>query len=290
MIQNLSPKSRLAHAQELRDQLASAKQLHKKRKNKQALAKLLWVFDNSDEGEAFDASFELMSLAETYKPAIAAIESRRNDLEALILEGKVNVSTVSSWERLNEALKEPLRSTELFLKLAAQKADEEVLAHLASQVWKQLVKEQRYECLRPFLPKIGWPLLLNVSRLDCDIWFPRRFKQSRAIARTILKRDRHALIQDGSKVYELALALGEIETARKLSRKIQTVERSDRLYSRLVKAAIRAGESSEAEAIFEEAQAKLPGRKLVQTRKAMPSKPTKSSTAKRKQTNKSPST
>jgi len=263
------PQERLDHEKKIAREFAAATALLKKKKYKEALRKFKWVFSNTTEAKCFLSRREIRNLAKHYAPAASLIRRWRSDKERLVIAQQADSEVIREWDILNECLGEKQRTIDVLRKLTAAGADDEILHSILWHVWEQLARSRRYEELRPFLPTLGWLLLLHIVDYDSELWFPRNRNWTKTRVKEEFSRMRDQIADEGPLIYEVALGLGKENLAEELSNRVLSVERSDRVYASLIKGAIRTRVYPAAESLFGDAKKHLSTRQLRYSLKAI---------------------
>ncbi len=263
-----SPQDLVAKRKLIESKLEEAKEHLQAKRYSESLKTFRWIFANCDSEKVFLYSGDAQRLAKKYPPAQKLLRRWRNDKEKLIIAGNADRRLISEWSNLNESLNEKNRTLTVFRKLISNGVDKDFLSALYAAVWEQLYAARSYEEIRAYLPSLGWYLFLHASDVDSKILFPDE-TESKAQQKYWLGWARDTLINHGTKVFEIALGLNEIEAAHTFSRKLTTAETSDRCYSLLVKAACRAKNYDEAQDLFEDALHRVKNRRIPLTRKAI---------------------
>jgi hypothetical protein len=256
------PQKRLDQGRKIASEFAAATALLREKKYKEALRKFKWVFSNTTETKYFLSSREIRSLAKHYAPGASVIRRWRNDKERLVIAKQADSNVISEWDILNECLGEKQRTIDVFRKLTAAGADDEILHKIFWHIWKHLARSRKYEELRPFLRTLGWLLLLHIVDYDCETWFPRSRNWTKTQVKEEFSRMRNQIADEGPLICEVALGLGEASLAEELSNRVLSVERSDRVYASLIKGAIRTRIYPAAQSLFGDAKSHLSTRQL----------------------------
>lgn len=208
-------------------------------------------------------------LASRYPRAVSAFRERRDRLEEIILEQRADTQVLHDWEDLNSVLEEKLRTLDVYNQLVARKADQKTLDHLLFYLWKRLVKERRYSELRSYLRSMAFHIFLNIAEHDSSKIFPSdRFENPEEVLADQL-RIRDWIAKDGPLVFEAALGLGRQDVADALMKKMTRLEPSDRIYSKLITAAVRAKSYDLALDLHKSAQLALDSTKMKKTNNAL---------------------
>jgi hypothetical protein len=271
--ERVAPQNRLEQERLIDAEYQAARGLLRKKFYKEALKKFKWVFANDNQFYTDLYPSEIRELTKHYPPAGAVVKRWRNDKERLILEQKADYTLIGQWNTLNLCLGEKGRTIDVFLKLQATGANDDLLQDVLHHVWKRLAVSKKYEHLRTYLPTLGFHVLLHAVEYDCAILFPG----SRKLTKRQLRQDIETHIayarQEGSLSHEIALGLGEKHVAAQFAKKILGIETSDLVYASLIKGAVRARAYAEAVALFNEAQTKFSLRRLRHCSKAIKAMP-----------------
>jgi len=265
----VAPQSRIDLERRVEAEYKAALVLLKEKHYKQALRKFKWVFANEASSDLFLPSTEIRKLVKNYPPAAAVIKRWRNDKERLVLAQNADLTLVGQWDTLNSCLGEKKRTMEVYFKLEAAGAPEELLHDILNEIWESLARARKYEKLKGYLPTLGFHLLLHSIEFDSAMLFPGHRKQSKKEWQHEIERHIEYLLDKGSMSYEVALGLGEKRAAAVFAKKILGVETSDRAYAILIKSAVRARAYPEALAHFAEAKEKFSLRRLKNSSQAI---------------------
>ena len=261
----VQPQTRLELEKQVESEYEIARGLLNRRKYKEALKKFKWVFANYGPGNRNNMYFdrpEIRRLIKNYRPAVAVIRRWRNDKEKLILSQTADFEIIREWDRLNAALGEKQRTLEVFFKLQAANADEEIQQAILSGIWKKLARSKQYDHLKLYFRTLGFFLLHHIVEYDCAIWFPRNPGARKRDIKDNIKSNYEWILGDGPLTYEIALGLGERQLAAEFAKRILGVETSDNVYASLIKGAIRAHAYPEANTLYGEAQEHFSLRRL----------------------------
>ena len=271
--ERVAPQNRLDLERLVEAEYQAACGLLKNKLYKEALKKFKWVFGNDSGFHLFLSRSEIVKLTKNYPPAGAVIKRWRNDKERLIIEEKADSKLIRQWDTLNQCLGEKDRTIDVFLKLRAAEANDDLLDSVLNHIWKRLAASKKYEDLRPYLPTLGFHLLLHAVEYDCAILFPGHRKLTKRQRRQDIERHIAYARQDGLMSYEVALGLGDKHVAAEFAKKILGIETSDLVYAGLIKGAVRARAYPETIALFNEAKTKFSLRRLRYSSKAIKAMP-----------------
>ncbi|HKR22873.1 MAG TPA: hypothetical protein VJS17_09775, partial [Pyrinomonadaceae bacterium] len=208
--------------QELDTSLDLARSLVNEKKYPEALKAYLFVFDNSRGVSSYGGvrlsyvPSEIAQMGQIYEPAIAALESRRDEREKLALAGKADFNILHELMALNQYLDQPERNITLFDKLKAMgPAQAEATDDVLLLIWEQLVAVKRYDELKNKVDDLAKLVASQIAESAIQNDFPSggvfnspQFQNYR----------RKSILEDGGRVYETSLALGKVETANKLAK------------------------------------------------------------------------
>jgi hypothetical protein len=267
--ERVSPQIRLDVERHVESEYEVARTLLRDGLFKEALKKFKWVFANDSSHHLFLPRTEIVKLTKNYPPAGAVIKRWRNDKERLVMEQKADSTLISQWNTLNSCLGEKDRTSDVFLKLEAADADEQLQHSILSHIWEKMARSKKYDHLKGYLPTLGFHLLLHAVEYDSLILFPGHGKLTKNQRRDDIKRHVAYFLHDGPISYEVALGLGEKHVAAEFAKKILAFETSDRVYASLIKGAVRARAYPEAAALFNEAKEKFSLRRLRYSSRAV---------------------
>ena len=243
--------------EELDSRLQQARLLARQRNYKEALREYLFVFDNSREVSGYGGvrlsyvPIEIAEIGQKYRPAILALQERRNASENKILAGKGEFIDIQELTSLNQYLDRPERSIELYDKLKTKGvAFNEIKEDMLMLIWEQLVDAERYSDLDDEINKIAKRVVSQIAESGINNDFP-----SSEVSTSPMYQDylRHSVIEDGGKVYQAYLALGRDEPAKKLEKWLLTFSSDGEMYAQLISAAIKAKRSSVANDLLNQA-------------------------------------
>jgi len=270
--ERVAPQSRLDVERHVMSEYGAARKLLKDGFFKEALRKFKWVFAN-DSSPLFLMPTEIVKLTKNYPPAGAVIKRWRNDKERLVIAQKADRTLIRQWVTLNSCLGEKDRTSDVFLKLEAAGAAEELLHSILYHIWQRMARAKKYDQLRSYLPTLGFHLLLHAVEYDSAMLFPGHGKMTKQQLREDIKMNKDYLLKYGPISYEVALGVGENHVASEFAKKILALETSDRVYASLINGAIRARAYPEAAAMFNEAKEKFSLRRLRNSSKALKAMP-----------------
>jgi hypothetical protein len=234
-----------------------ARSLAQEKKFEQALKEYLLVFDNSRDVAAYGGvrlsyvPSEIASMGRSYPPAILALQSRRDELEKLVLAAKADFNVLHELTVLNGYLDEPERNLALFDKLktmgAAYSGHKEDLLML---IWEQLAEARRYVDLKDKVDELAKRVASRIAESAINNDFPDNGVYSSTEYQHYLRR---RIIEDGGRVYETLLAVGKAENADKIAKWMFTFSSDGEMYAQLINRAINAKRTDIASNLVERA-------------------------------------
>jgi hypothetical protein len=247
--------------EELDTHLALARSLAGGKKFEEALKEYLLVFDNSRDVPAWGGvrlsyvPSEIAAMGVSYRPAILALQSRRDEREKLVLAAKADFDVIHELTSLNEHLNEPERSIALFDKLKPMgPAYAEVRKVFLLLIWEQLVVVKRYNDLKDDIDDLAKQIAQQISEAAINNDFPTGSVTDSPMYQSYL---RTSIIGDGGRVFETLLALGKAEKANKLAKWMLTFSSDGEMYAQLINNAINANRTDIASDLNERAMKAL---------------------------------
>jgi hypothetical protein len=232
--------------EEIDSRFDRARQLARQRKYEEALREYLFVFDNSRDVSGYGGvrlSYVPMEIAEigrAYRPAILALQERRNEREKRILAGRGEFDDIHELTSLNEYLKASERNIEFYDKLKTKGvAFKEIKDDMLMLIWQQLVDAERYSDVSNKINELAKRVVSQIAESMIDKDFPSD------VASAMYENYLHdSIIENGGKVYQASLALGSDESARKLEKWMLTFAADGEMYAQLISSAIKAKRNS----------------------------------------------
>ena len=210
-----------------------------------------------------------------YQPAHVAVRRWRSDKEKLIVSQRADRQVIDEWQNLNEILRERKRTFEVLVKLSEEADSEDFRRQVIDFIWKKLARQRRYSLLTDKLWGLGLSLLNHEMESTRDKLFPNAYgiQLSRWTRAWNKKFQLEYMRDEGCLTYEVALALGEKKAAAVFAKKILSVETSDAMLARLIKAAIRAKDYEEAVNVYKNALETFSKRRLQKSTKILKTMP-----------------
>lgn len=243
--------------EELDTHFALARSLAQEKKFEQALKEYLFVFDNSRDVAGYGGvrlsyvPSEIAGIGRTYRPAILALQSRRDEREKRVLAGKADFDLIHELTSLNEHLGEPERNVALFDKLKTMgSAYSEVREDMLRLIWEQLAAVKRYDDLKDKIDELAKQVASQIAESAINNDFPDNSVLSSTEYQGYLRR---SIIEDGGKVYETLLAVGKAEKADKLAKWMLTFSSDGEMYAQLINSAINVNRTDIAADLIERA-------------------------------------
>ena len=243
--------------EELDTHFALARSLAQEKKFEQALKEYLFVFDNSRDVAGYGGvrlsyvPSEIAAIGHNYRPAILALQSRRDEREKLVLAAKADFDAIHELTSLNEYLNEPERNMALFDKLKTMgSAYSEVREDMLMLIWEQLVAAKRHDDLKDKVDELAKRVASQIAEAAINNDFPDNSVFSSTEYQGFL---RLSIIEDGGRVYETLLAVGKTEKADKLAKWMFTFSSDGEMYAQLINRAIDAKRTDIAADLIERA-------------------------------------
>jgi len=231
----------------------------------EALGTLIELYDSGPHEIRHEIGWQFRKLVRVYSPAVEVVRVRRDQLEKIIFLDRADLRVFQSWRQLNDIVKEKLRALFVYNELKDAGYSDDTINDLLSYVWKDLLKDKRYSELRKYLKTLTRGILQYISDYDALELFPdsgdyREMEQ---------KYYRKNVAKDGPLVMELALALGEKTVAETLRQKLLELESSDRMFARLITAALTVKDNELAIELFHQAKSSLTESKMKKVDEAI---------------------
>jgi hypothetical protein len=243
--------------EELDTHFALARSLAQERKFEQALKEYLFVFDNSRDVVGYGGvrlsyvPSEIAAIGRNYRPAILALQSRRDEREKLVLAAKADFDVIQELTSLNKYLDKPEHNIALFDKLKTMgSAYSEVREDMLTLIWEQLVVAKRYDDLKDKVDLLAKRVAGQIAEAAINNDFPDNSVLSSTEYQGYL---RWSIIEDGGRVYETLLAVGKTEKADKLAKWMFTFSSDGEMYAQLINSAIDAKRTDIAADLIERA-------------------------------------
>lgn len=271
-----SAKERAELERRVQEELETVEALIGDKKYALAMKKLKWIFANSkDRFLLVHASDSIRTLVRNYQPAHVAVRRWRSDKEKLIVSQRADRQVIDEWQNLNEILRERKRTFEVLVKLSEEADSEDFRRQVIDFIWKKLARQRRYSLLTDKLWGLGLSLLNHEMESTRDKLFPNAYgiQLSRWTRAWNKKFQLEYMRDEGCLTYEVALALGEKKAAAVFAKKILSVETSDAMLARLIKAAIRAKDYEEAVNVYKNALETFSKRRLQKSTKILKTMP-----------------
>ncbi len=247
--------------QELDMSLDLARSLASEKKFAEALKHYLFVFDNSRDVEGYGGvrlsyvPSEIAEIGQTYRPALEALQTRRDEREKLVLAAKADFSTIHELTSLNQYLDQPERNIALYDKLKTMgPAYAEVRDNTLMLVWEEMVAVKRYDELKNKIDELAKRVASQVAESAINKDFPGEGVFASPEFQNYL---RNSILLDGGRVYETALAVGKTETANKLAKWMLTFSTDGEMFAQLINSAVAAKRNDVAAEMVERANATL---------------------------------
>jgi hypothetical protein len=260
--QTLKPNAEVQQVtkEELDTHFELARSLVQEKKFEQALKEYLFVFDNSRDVSSYGGvrlsyvPSEIASMEGMYRPAILALQSRRDEREKLVLAQKADFNVVQELTALNEYLDEEERNIVTFDKLKSiGPGSSETREDMLLLIWKQLAAVKRYDDLKDKVDDLAKIVATQIAETAINNDFPDHVSGSTEYQSYL----RRSIIEDGSRVYETLLAVGKVEKANKLAKWMFTFSSDGEMYAQLITSAINADRFDIARDLTEQASKTL---------------------------------
>lgn len=230
----------------------------------ESLAEYLWCFDHGDENQwngyaGVRLSFLLSDLARlgaVYPPAWRAMEERRNQCEEALLAGTGTWSQISDASALNDYLKTPQRTLELYDRMKDQKRlTADLRFGFVQHIGEMLVEKRRYQ---DFLELSGDPVKaveFQLTTAQTEIKLEEGMKREGMPDSASFSRNR--CVSEVGRFYEAALGTRQRETADHIADRLITFAPAGSTYVALIERAVHAGDSAAAQALAERGRSSL---------------------------------
>ena len=243
---------------EIKAQIEEARQLVESADYSKALKLLVSAYEFPEVIDSNKSSIFILlkKLVPVYEPAKSAVLMLRDFEASKILKSDCDYVTVSNFGRLNEILGDENGALNLFDRLI----DPIVKDLLLSHVWKDLVRSQRYEEVKPYLESLVGSIFIDAYSYDGVKLFPND-PGSDYVRFDRLEERGHLrnLAEEGPYTFEIALKLDMPEMARRIAEIVLERSGSAELYCEFLKVAIKCGANEIALMIFEKGDSKLSG-------------------------------
>jgi hypothetical protein len=237
-----SPEVQKVTKEELDRRFDLARSLAQEGKFEQSLKEYLFVFDNSRDVSSYGGvrlSYvpnEIAAMGSKYRPALVALQTRRDEREKLVLAGKADFDVIHELTSLNQYLGVPERSVALFDRLKTMGPTySEVQEDLLMLIWEQLVEAKRYGELKDKIDELAKRVASQIAESAINNDFPDSSVLSSAEYQAYLRR---SVIKDGGRVYETLLGVGKAEKADKLAKWMLTFSSDGEMYAQLINSAL----------------------------------------------------
>ena len=252
-----SPEGRKVTKEELDRRFDLARSLAQEGKFEQALKEYLFVFDNSRGVSSYGGvrlSYvpgEIAAIGSKYRPALLALQTRRDEREKLVLAGKAVFDDTHELTSLNDYLGEPERSVALFDKLKTMgPVYSGVREDLIMLIWEQLAEAKRYGDLKDKVDELARRVVSQIAESAINNDFPDNSVLSSPEYQGYL---RQSVIKDGGRVYETLLGVGKAEKADKLAKWMLTYSSDGEMYAQLINSALNVNRTDIAADLIERA-------------------------------------
>lgn len=200
---------------------------------------------------------EIADIGREYRPALVALQTRRDANEKLLLAGKADFDVVHETRALNDYLDEPERNVALFDRMKTMgPAYAKARGDMLRMIWQQLVEAKRYDEVKDDIDVLAKRVAGQVAESAINNDFPDEGERSSAMYQNYLRR---SVIDDGGKVYEALLGLGRKERADKLAKWMLTLSSDGEMYAQLINSSLDADRHDIAAELIERATRTLKG-------------------------------
>ncbi|MDX6695229.1 MAG: hypothetical protein QOF02_2832 [Blastocatellia bacterium] len=252
-----SPAGQKVTEEELDRRFAIARSLAQEEKFEQALKEYLFVFDNSRNVGGYGGvrlsyvPSEIAAIGRVYRPALLALQTRRDEREKSVLAGKADFDVIHELAALNEYLGEPERTITLFDKLKTMGAAyTSVREDMLILIWEQLAEAKRYDELKDKIDELAKRVASQIAESVINNDFPDNSVLSSSQYQDYLRR---SIIEDGGRVYETLLGVGKAAKADKLAKWMLTFSSDGEMYAQLINRAINVNRTDIAADLIERA-------------------------------------
>lgn len=231
----------------------------------EALGRLIELYDSGPQDMRHEIGWQFRKLVRVYSPAVEVVRARRDQLEKIIFLDRADLRVFQNWRQLNDVLKEKLRALFVYNEIKDAGYSDDTINDLLRYVWKDLLNDKRYSELRKYLKTLTRDILQYISDYDALKLFP----YSGDYPEMEGKYYRNNAAKDGPLVVQLAIALGEKTVAETLRQKLVELESSDRMFARLITAALAVEDNDLAIELFHQAKSSLPESKMKKVDRAI---------------------
>ncbi|MBX3073819.1 hypothetical protein KF913_07830 [Candidatus Obscuribacterales bacterium] len=238
---------RILLAEEAVMQYDTAGVLVRQGKFEEALACYLFAFDHSTLVSGWGGvrlSFlpaEIARLGKQYKPAIEALQQRRDEREKLILEGETDFSLLAEWTCLNRYLEDSKREVTIMAKLQEEgKLSEDLKRAIIRNNFAHYFNESKSEEILDEIRRKGRFLMFTIVDFEMSLLFP-----------TNSTLEKQSVIKQGEEVYELLIASLQEQRADELEIRLLKLIPEKEMFLGLMLASLRTGSSARLSRLFD---------------------------------------
>lgn len=246
--------ARILLAEEARMQYDTASVLVRQGKFEEALKCFLFAFDHSTLVSGWGGvrlSFlpaAIARLGKQYKPALEALQQRRDEREKLVLDGESDFSLLMEWTSLNRYLGDSKREVTIMKKLQKDgKLSEGLKRLVVSNNFEHFFNESKSEEVLDEISKKGRLLMYTMLDYELSLLFPADSG-----------REKQSVIREGEVVYELLIASAQEQRADELETRLLRLVSEKEMYMGLMLAASRVRSVARLSRLFDIANKNLP--------------------------------
>ena len=231
-----------------------AKKLVVEGEYEQALAHYLFAFDNGNQVDGWGGvrlSFipsGIAQLGTKYPPALDALRERRDAREELIRNGQADYYTTAEWRSINKYLGDTVRMLAML-----DQVDAELRIDIIVSNFRQLLANKQY--------KLAGEVLDDQGRMffswECDYETEKHFRSKVRNREKFLEYHLQATRRSGLEVFELALAVKRVASAREVARRVLLHSGDADTYIALLEIAGRVGSKTILSQLLKQAKSQL---------------------------------
>jgi hypothetical protein len=254
---------RLKLAQEAESKFDQAKQLAKTGDHAGALEFYLFAFDNSLAVGGWGGvrlsyiPSEIANLGKKFPPALTALQIRRDAREELIRNGESDYDVVAEWLAINHYLHDKERELVLLKELEEKRILSPSLKKvIIDSNFERLMAEKNYDLLADYFDDFGSQFMNQIFHCEEARIFPdKNFRADKS--QSMADYWKQHVIQEGTKVFELALGIDKTMQADEIAKRILLCSHDADAYNKLIAAAKRVGKKQKALELSKKAKANL---------------------------------
>jgi hypothetical protein len=217
-----------------------------------------WLNGNVGYASNFILRNALTDLLQKYPEARVRLESKRDELETLLVNGPQNCRAFEEeWMEVNLSLGDLYREAGLIKQLTSEDSQrhQRTIYNILQINFGKYLRDKRYEVIEPHFPLIGRMYLGLNTMFQSNKLFPKPLYDEH---NPDFQRERKRIITEGLHLYELCLVLNHKDAAKNIAQKVLFASCSPDSFYRLLIAANRVEDKQAYDELMTEATDRLP--------------------------------